>query len=82
MDPDLCLKLEFRESDVSPRKTQVNKANLWNFYPQRRFFREKSKSQNRNPISPTTKSTSGIIQVTTKACQLCSTPFVLLSTNI
>ena len=38
------------------------------------YFREKSKSQNIDPISPTTKSTSSIIQVETKACQLCSTP--------
>ena len=44
------------------------------------YFREKSKSQNINPISPTHKSTLGIIQVTTKACQLCRTPYLLVST--
>ena len=43
------------------------------------LFGEKSKSQNRNPISPTTKSISGTIQVTTKACQLCSTAKVIIN---
>ena len=42
------------------KRISKNKANSF-CPPAKGYFREKSKSQNRNPISPTT----GIIQVTT-----------------
>ena len=58
-----------------------NKAKSLTFYPLMKvYFRVKSKSQNRNLIFQTSKSASGIIHVTTKAWQLCSTPFVLVTT--
>ena len=44
--------------------------------PTKGNFREKSRSQNRNPISSTTKNNLGMIQFITKACQLCITPLV------
>ena len=57
-------KLEFRESDVSPGKSEVKQGKSIEFIsPVRGYFWETYKSQNINPISPTPKFTLGIIQI-------------------
>ena len=56
--------IEFRESDVSPSRTEVKQGNLLNIFFRRR---ETNKSQNKNSISPTPKFTFGIIQIKVKS---------------
>ena len=47
-------KLEFRESDVSPGKTEVKQGKFVEFVSRAKLInRETYKSQNINPISPT-----------------------------
>ena len=49
-------------------KQKSNKANSLNSYPPAKgYFRETYKSQNINPISPTSKFTLGIIQIIVKS---------------
>ena len=61
-------KVEFRESDVSPGKTEVKQGKFIEFIsPAKGYFRETYKSQNINPISPTPKLTLGIIQIKVKS---------------
>ena len=51
----LC-KLEFPESDVSPGKTEVKQGKFVKLIsPAKGYFRVTYKSQNINPISPTSK---------------------------
>ena len=60
--------IEFREPDVSPRKTEVKQGIFVEYiFPAKGYFRETNKSQNINPISPTPKFTFGIIQVKVKS---------------
>ena len=61
-------KIEFRESDVSPGKTEVKQGKFVKFIsPTKSYFREMCKSQNINHISPTAKFTLGIIQIIIKS---------------
>ena len=62
---DLSLaKVEFRESDVSPGKTDVKQGKFVEFIsPAKGYFRETYKSQNINVIYPTPKFTLDIIQI-------------------
>ena len=72
--------------------SNVKHVTLMDFWPQNRKFIKflpsnarfilESKSQNRNPISPIPMFILGIIQVRTKACQLCSRPLILVSINM
>ena len=63
----MILTLEFRESDVSPGKTEVKQGKFVEFIsPAKGYFRETYRSQNINPISPTPKFTLGIIQIKVK----------------
>ena len=49
-------KLEFRESDVSPGKTDVKQGKFVEFISRAKLInRETYKSQNINPISPTSQ---------------------------
>ena len=58
------IKLEFRESDMSPGQTEIKQAKFVEFISRTKdYFRETYKSQNINPISPTPKFTFGIIQI-------------------
>ena len=51
-------QLEFRDSDVSPGKTEVKQGKFVEFIsPAKGYFRETYKSKNINPISPTPKFT-------------------------
>ena len=60
----LHITQEFRESDVSPGKTEVKQGKFVQFIsPVKGYFRETYKSQNINPISLTPKFTLGIIQI-------------------
>ena len=60
--------IEFRESDVSPGRTEVKQGKFVEyFFPAEGYFRETNKSQNINPISPTPKFTFGIIQIKVKS---------------
>ena len=60
----LIIKLEFRESDVSPGKTEVKQGKFVEFISlDEGYFLEKCKSQNINPISPNPKFTLGLIQI-------------------
>ena len=53
--------IEFRESYVSPGKTEVKQGIFIEYiFPARGYFRETNKSQTINPISPTPKLTFGI----------------------
>ena len=57
-------KLEFRESDVSPGKTEVKQGKFIEFIsPAKGYFRETYKSQNLNQIFLTPKFSLGIIQI-------------------
>ena len=43
--------IEFRESDVSPGRTEVKQGNFVKYiFPAKGYFRETNKSQNINPI--------------------------------
>ena len=54
--------IEFRESDVSPSRTEVKQGKFVEYiFPAKGYFRETNKSQNINPISPTPKFTFGVI---------------------
>ena len=56
--------IEFRESDVSPGRTEVKQGKFVEYiFPAKGYFRETYKSQNINPISPTPKFTFGIIKI-------------------
>ena len=60
--------IEFRESDVSPGRTEVKQGKFVEYiFPTKGYFRETNKSQNINPISPTPKFTFGIIQIKVKS---------------
>ena len=60
--------IEFRESDVSPGRTEVKQGKFVEYiFPAKVFFRETNKSQNINPISPTPKFTFGIIHINVKS---------------
>ena len=60
--------IEFRKSDVWPGKTEVKPRKFVEYiFLAKGFFRETNKSQNINPISPTTKFTFGIIQIKVKS---------------
>ena len=59
--------IEFRESDVSPGRTEVKQGKFVEYiFPVKGLFRETNKSQNINPISPTPKFTFGIVQIKVK----------------
>ena len=59
---------EFRESDVSPGRTEVKQGKFVKcIFPAKGYFRETNKSKNINPISPTLKFTFGIIQIKVKS---------------
>ena len=61
-------RLELRESDVWPGKTEVKQGKFVKFvFPVKGYFRETYKSKNINPISPTPKFTSGITQFKAKS---------------
>ena len=58
----------FRESDVSPGRTEVKQGKLVEYiFPAKGYFRETNKSQYINPISPNPKFTFGIIQIKVKS---------------
>ena len=60
--------IEFRESDVSPVKTEVKQGKFVKYiFPAKGYFRETNKSQNINPISLTHSFTFGIIQIKVKS---------------
>ena len=60
--------IEFRESDVSPGRTEVKQGKFVKYiFPTKGYFRETNKSQNINLISPTPKFTFGIIQIKAKS---------------
>ena len=59
-------ELEFRESDVSPGKTEVKQGKFVDI-PVKGYFRETYKSQNIKSISPTPKFTLGIIKIKVKS---------------
>ena len=60
--------IEFRESDVSPSRTEVKQRKFVKYiFRAKGYFRETNKSQNINPISPTPKFTFGIIQIKVKS---------------
>ena len=60
--------IEFRESDVSPGRTEVKQGKFVEYiFLAKGYFRETNKSQNINPISPTPKFTFGIIQIKVKS---------------
>ena len=60
--------IEFRESDVSPGRTEVKQGNCVDYiFLAKGYFRETNKSQNINPISPTPKFIFGIIQIKVKS---------------
>ena len=60
--------IEFRESDVSPGRTEVKQRKFVKYiFSVKGYFRETNKSQNINPISPTPKFTFGIIQIKVKS---------------
>ena len=60
--------LEFRETYVSPGKTEVKQCKFVEFIcPAKEYFRETYKSQKINPISQTPKFTFGIIQIGAKS---------------
>ena len=62
---DVKYKLEFRESDVSPGKTEVEQGKFVKLISQAKgYFKETYKSQNIKPISPTPMFTLGIIRIT------------------
>ena len=59
---------EFRESDVSPGRTEVKQGKFVDYiFLAKGYFRETKKSQNINPISPTPKFIFGIIQIKVKS---------------
>ena len=61
-------RLEFRESDVSPGKTEVKQNKFVEFIsPGKGYFRETYKSQNIKHITPTPKFTLDIIQIKRKS---------------
>ena len=59
--------IEFRESDVSPGRTEVKQGKCVNIFLVKGYFRETNKPQNINPISPTPQFTFGIIQIKVKS---------------
>ena len=60
--------IEFRESDVSPGRTEVKQGKFVEYiFPVKGYFRETNKSQNIYPISPTPKFTFGIIHIKVKS---------------
>ena len=60
--------IEFRESDVSPGRTEVEQGKFVKYiFPVKGYFRETNKLQNINPISSTPKFTFGIIQIKVKS---------------
>ena len=60
--------IEFRESDVSPGRTEVKQGKFVEYiFLAKGYFRETNKSKNINPISPTPKFTFGIIQIKVKS---------------
>ena len=60
--------IEFRESDVSPGRTEVKQGKFVEYiFPTKGYFRETNKSQNINTISLTPKFTFGIIQIKVKS---------------
>ena len=63
----MILNLEFRESDVSPGKTEVKQGTFVEFISTAKgYLRETYSSQNINPIFPTPKFTLGILQIKVK----------------
>ena len=59
--------IEYRESDVSPGRTEVKQGKFVEYiFSAKGYFRETNKSQIINPISPTPKFTFGIIQIKVK----------------
>ena len=60
--------IEFRESDVSPGKTEVKQGKFVEYiFPAKGYFRDANKSQTINPISPSPKFTFAIIQIKVKS---------------
>ena len=60
--------IEFRESYVSPGRTEVKQGKFVEYIFQAKgYFRETNKSENINPISPTPEFTFGIIQIKVKS---------------
>ena len=60
-------EIDFRESDVSPGRTEVKEGKFVSYiFPTKGYFRETYKSQNINPISLTPKFTFGIVQIKVK----------------
>ena len=60
--------IEYRESDVSPGRTEVKQGKFVEYiFLAKGYFRETNKSQIINPISPTPKFTFGIIQIKVKS---------------
>ena len=63
--------IEFRESDVSPGRTEVKQGKFVEYiFPAKDYFRETNKSQNINPISPTLSSPLVSYRSRLKAYQL------------
>ena len=64
----MCIskKIEFRESDVSPGKTEGTQPKFVEFLSVAKGYLEKRKSRNINPISPT-KFTFGFMQIKGKS---------------
>ena len=58
---------KFREANVSPGKTEVKQDKFEFIFPAKGYLRETYKSQNINPISPTSKFTLGSIQIKVKS---------------
>ena len=60
--------IEFRESDVSPGRTEVKQGKFVEYiFLAKGNLRETNKLQNKNHISPTQKFTFGIIQIKIKS---------------
>ena len=65
------MNLEYRESEVSPEKTQVKQGKFVEFIsPVKGCFRETYKSQHINPISPTLSSPCASYRSKLKVYQL------------
>ena len=64
---ELRFSVEFRESDVSPDKTEVEKGKFIELYSLTRDnYRETCNSPNINPISPTPKFALGTTEIIIK----------------
>ena len=63
--------IEFRESDVSPGRTEVKQGKFVQYiFPAKGYFRETNKSQNINPVSATLSSPLVSYRSRLKAYQL------------